>query len=236
MAENKKGFVLYADNIDSFTELTDEEAGQLIKHVFKYVNDENPVAPNQAVKLSFISIKRQLKKDLQKYYKTCERNKINGSKGGRPKNPTEPKKPTGLNGNPTEPKKPDTDTDTEKDIINLIKELDLETIFMQLQIEPSLMPKYRNDFIAKIMTADKVESFAKTKTWLVNWLKMQPKRDLNYLTPEEINGKGLNTKRKYIWHKVSDNQNYAGLLSDKEKKDRNLDIEKVYTINNELIN
>ena len=47
---------------------------------------------------------------------------MNGEKGGRPKNPKEPKKPNGLFGNPKEPKKPDTDTDTDTDIDIDIKE------------------------------------------------------------------------------------------------------------------
>ena len=43
MAENKKGFVLYADLIHTVKLLEDEQAGKLFKHVLSYVNDENPV-------------------------------------------------------------------------------------------------------------------------------------------------------------------------------------------------
>lgn len=67
MAEDKKSFVLYSDYEELFDELTDEEAGQLIKHVLKYVNDKNPVTDNKIVKVSFVPIKRQLKRDLEKY-------------------------------------------------------------------------------------------------------------------------------------------------------------------------
>jgi hypothetical protein len=42
MAENKKAFVAYCDWLESFEELTDEEAGKLAKHLFRYVNDLKP--------------------------------------------------------------------------------------------------------------------------------------------------------------------------------------------------
>jgi hypothetical protein len=43
MAENKKGFVLYADQKSIIDMLPNEKAGELIKHIFAYVNDENPI-------------------------------------------------------------------------------------------------------------------------------------------------------------------------------------------------
>lgn len=67
MAEDKKGFLLYADYEELFDELPDEIAGKLIKHILKYVNDKNPVTEDSLVKISFIPIKRQLKRDLEKY-------------------------------------------------------------------------------------------------------------------------------------------------------------------------
>jgi hypothetical protein len=61
MAENKKrGF--NADWIDKFEELEDDdEAGRLIKHFFRYVNDLNPEYPDRTTKLMFIDIKNTLK-------------------------------------------------------------------------------------------------------------------------------------------------------------------------------
>lgn len=64
MAENKKSFVLYADYIETIEELTDEEAGKLIKHIYQYVNDMNPECKDKNVRLAFIPIKQQLKRDL----------------------------------------------------------------------------------------------------------------------------------------------------------------------------
>jgi hypothetical protein len=67
MAENKKGFLLYADYEELFDELEDVIAGKLIKHILKYVNDKQPTTENLVVNVAFIPIKRQLKRDLEKY-------------------------------------------------------------------------------------------------------------------------------------------------------------------------
>jgi len=67
MAENKKGFVLYADQQSIFDKLTDSEAGALIKHIFNYVNDKNPIASDRITDISFEPIKLQLKRDLKKW-------------------------------------------------------------------------------------------------------------------------------------------------------------------------
>ena len=70
MAENKKGFILYADQKELFEQLTDELAGKLIKHIFKYVNDENPTSDDMIVNIAFTPIKQQLKRDLKKFEET----------------------------------------------------------------------------------------------------------------------------------------------------------------------
>lgn len=99
MAKEKKSFVAYCDWIESFEELSDEEAGRLVKHLFRYVNDKNPEDPDKLTKMCFIPIKQALKRDLNKYQIIRERNIENGKKGGRPK------KPTGLFGLNEKPKK-----------------------------------------------------------------------------------------------------------------------------------
>jgi len=63
-----------------FTYLSNETAGKLIKHIFSYVNDENPVTEDQLVELAFISIKRQLKRDLDKWETQLEQRREAGRK------------------------------------------------------------------------------------------------------------------------------------------------------------
>ena len=84
MAENKKSIIVYADWIHVFKELDDEEAGQLIKHFFSYVNDEDPIAPSKLIKIAFEPIKQTLKRDLENWIKFREKQSENGKKGGRP--------------------------------------------------------------------------------------------------------------------------------------------------------
>ena len=67
MAQDKKGFILYADQKELFDQLPNDKAGELIKHVFSYVNDENPQTDDLLLKLAFTPIKQQLKRDLKKF-------------------------------------------------------------------------------------------------------------------------------------------------------------------------
>lgn len=67
MAENKKGFLLYADLIHTVRKMPKDKAGELFVTILEYVNDENPVVNDMLVDLVFEPIKRQLKRDLEKY-------------------------------------------------------------------------------------------------------------------------------------------------------------------------
>jgi len=67
MAENKKGFVLYADVYHTVKHLSNDQAGELFKHLLGYVNDENPTSENPIVNIAFEPIKQQLKRDLKKW-------------------------------------------------------------------------------------------------------------------------------------------------------------------------
>jgi len=72
MAENKKGFILYADQKELFKQLPNEKAGELIKHIFAYVNDEEPITEDLLISLAFTPIKQQFKRDLKKWENTRE--------------------------------------------------------------------------------------------------------------------------------------------------------------------
>jgi hypothetical protein len=77
MAEGKNTFMLYADMIGVFEKLPDEKAGQLIKHVFRYVNDQNPETDDLILNIAFEPIKAKLKRDLKKWEDICEKNREN---------------------------------------------------------------------------------------------------------------------------------------------------------------
>lgn len=78
MAENKKSFIAYADWKGMFEALPDEIAGKLIKHVFAYVNDENPTTDNFIINALFEQIKSTLKRDLVKWESQREQRSLAG--------------------------------------------------------------------------------------------------------------------------------------------------------------
>ena len=80
--EGKKSFVLYTDQREVFDELSDEDAGRLIKHIFSYVNDENPSTDNLLLKVAFLPIKTQLKRDLKMWDEKKQQRAEAGRKGG----------------------------------------------------------------------------------------------------------------------------------------------------------
>lgn len=67
MAEGKKSFIAYSDWHGMFKALPDEVSGKLIKHIFSYVNDENPSTDDYVINALFEQIKSTLKRDLKKW-------------------------------------------------------------------------------------------------------------------------------------------------------------------------
>ncbi len=111
----KDSFILHHDSLSVINELTDAQAGQLIKEIYAYSNYiNNPKEANKPNGLNGLMnsvlhpFKMQLERDLERYSKVVERNSLNGKKGGRPKKEETQKKPT-------KPKKADSDSDSDSD-------------------------------------------------------------------------------------------------------------------------
>lgn len=98
-----KSFLLFNDLEEPVNSLSDEEAGQLFKAIFEYQNGGLKRELSPRVMLAFSFIKQQLDRSTEHYEAICERNRINGMKGGRP---AKPKEPTGLIDNPDNPGEP----------------------------------------------------------------------------------------------------------------------------------
>jgi hypothetical protein len=178
MAEDKKSFIAYTDWGDTFKALPDEKAGQLIKHLFAYVNNENPVSEDVLINAVFANIKQTLKRDLEKYQAIIQRNRDNGSKGGRPRTrSSKPKKPTGITRNPnnpvvtqinpSEPKKPDSDSDSDNGNV-----IDIEKMKNKIPPPINLVVQYceeRNNGI----DANRFYDWYATRGWMVGKDKMK---------------------------------------------------------------
>lgn len=80
MATEKNSFLLYCDIIHTIEKLSDVDAGQLLKHILRYVNDKDPVTDNQLVEIAFEPIRQSLKRDLVKYENIRTRNSENAKK------------------------------------------------------------------------------------------------------------------------------------------------------------
>ena len=79
---------LFTDFSATVDLLSDAEAGRLIKAVLHYANGQEVPLPGQE-RLIFAMLKTQIDRDAASYQRYCDKQRENGSKGGRPKKPTE---------------------------------------------------------------------------------------------------------------------------------------------------
>lgn len=103
----KDVFSLKSSYFDKFQSLTDEQFGSLVRLLFAYQSSrEYPDIKDPVVNLAFDVIKPDIDAIIEKNERISERNRLNGSKGGRPRKnattlpssdkPDNPKKPTGF--------------------------------------------------------------------------------------------------------------------------------------------
>ena len=165
MAKDKTSFILYCDQQGVFNKLPDEIAGKLIKHIFAYVNDENPPCDDLLLTIAFEPIKTQLKRDLKKYEVYIDKQKENGAKGGRPKKDeiTQITQPFFQ-----EPKKADNVTDNVTATVNDIK------VKRDVFIKPSIV-ELKNYMLEIGMNdvSEKWFDYYESNGWLVGKNKMK---------------------------------------------------------------
>ena len=104
---DKKSFILFNDQIEIFDGLSDEDAGKLIKSIYKYANTGKTDTLSGLLKIVFIQFKNGIDRNYAKYEKVCERNRLNIEKRWGNKNTT------GKSGIPLDTK--NTDSDSKKE-------------------------------------------------------------------------------------------------------------------------
>lgn len=84
---NKNSFVLRNSYADIFNDLSDKQAGVLIKVIFNYVTAKDTEAslPDVELKMAWKFIKQDIDYDTHKYKNLCEQRAEWGKQGGRPK-------------------------------------------------------------------------------------------------------------------------------------------------------
>lgn len=85
----KESFLIYKSFYEPIKALSDEQIGRLFRSLFDY-QINNIDCRESDILMAFLFFKNQFVLDERKYEKIVERNRNNGSKGGRPKNPDNP--------------------------------------------------------------------------------------------------------------------------------------------------
>ena len=113
----KKNVIFYEEWFDAISKLTDKGMRwDAVEAVFRYAFHGE--VPQDAIIDAITSVMcSAIDKNRGKYESVCERNRLNGAKGGRPRKEN-PKNPVGYletQKNPEKPKKPDNDNDNDND-------------------------------------------------------------------------------------------------------------------------
>ncbi len=165
----KKSFIVYLDSLNILSELTTQQAGELFLAIYNYhLSGEMP--SEFWIKMALASFINQWQRDCERYEQTCNRNKSNGLKGGRPhKNPNNP-----MGSNETQkthsviskPKKADNDNDNDKGNDKDTKE---KKSIQKKNFEPPTLDEVKAWFIEQGSTAE-----AGAKAWQYytdgNWI------------------------------------------------------------------
>ena len=193
MATDKKSFLIYCDIIHTVEQLTDEQAGNLFKHLLRYVNDLNPQSDSVITKIAFEPIKQALKRDLDKYESIRKRNSENGSKGGRPNKPKETQTTQPF---PKKPKKADSDSGSDI-VIDSVKQEYKLAFDLWIQYKKEKKQKYTPTGIAQLIKSVETKYTPKQFTEVVensicqNYSGLIPPKEYqnNTNTPQIINRK-----------------------------------------------
>jgi len=188
MAENKNKILVYRDWISTFESLSNDEAGKLIKHFFRYINDLAPEAPDRLTMLLFEPIKQTLKRDLKAYQETCEKNKDNVGKRWNKENTTVYER-TESHTNYTDSDN-DNDNDNEKDIIlkenNILIEKEFETFWNLYDKKAGVKAKLLKKW-AKLKQSEKDKIFETLPKYVASTEKKYRKNPETYLNNEAWN-------------------------------------------------
>jgi hypothetical protein len=182
----KTGFILHLDSLSVLDELTNEQAGILFKAIRDYNSGKEPEL-DFAMRMAFIPFKNQFERDLEKYNLTCERNRNNGSKGGRPKKTTETQKTQVVF---EKPKKADNKNDNDNDN----NKENIYRAFKHLSISVDEFNKLCIDYTKQQVDdiLDQIENYSQNKKFsslyltAKNWLNRNQPKQTEGISPEEL--------------------------------------------------
>lgn len=111
---SKESFILYTSQYEAIKDMTLEQKGKLLDALYLHALGDAPPPDDAVVRMAFAFIRERMDSNNVRYESICERNRQNGSKGGRPKRRNdaeeETQKPNGLNIETQKPNGFDTET------------------------------------------------------------------------------------------------------------------------------
>ena len=111
-----KSIILYLDSAAAIDYLTDEQAGILIKAVFRYGrNGQMLESSDTALTALFTMLCTQIDRDHRKYEERCERNVANAKKRYEKLHPDEQQSPFGCDGMQSHPNACHNDNNSDND-------------------------------------------------------------------------------------------------------------------------
>lgn len=168
MAANRENFLLVTAWYEPLKGLPAVDKAEILDAIFQYhiTGDLPELSP--AASMAFNFMKNTFDDNHRKYLERCERNRENGSKGGRPsENQDEPKKPSGLNGIQVKPSGGDNDNEYDSDINIIVDYLNLKA---QKSFKTSTKPTQKS-IIARLKDGYSIEDLkrvidVKCSEWL----------------------------------------------------------------------
>lgn len=129
----KDSFIIYKSFYEPIKLLSDKQLGRLFRALFDY-QIEGSTQVDADLQMAFAFFKNQMDMDESKYQKVVQRNKLNGSKGGRPTREESTQNPLGLkkarkpcndndNGNENDSKIEKLSTDNSKQDLSVWEEM-----------------------------------------------------------------------------------------------------------------
>jgi hypothetical protein len=198
MAENKKSFIAYSDWYGMFKALPDDLAGKLIKHIFAYVNDENPTTDDFMVNALFEQIKATLKRDLIKWEDQREQRSYAGKKSAEARSTKSNERSISLNENV---RNPTVSVNVNDNVISLNRADDFalqcledniwkEAICMQKVLTPITIEFALKDYnIHLIQQGENKNNIKEYKSHFVNWVKKKKElkaKDVQYQNKDRL--------------------------------------------------
>ena len=199
----KNSFVFYNDWYDAIRILKDPERLKVYEAISAFAFDgkePNNLSAEAAMAMRFIL--PQLKRDVEKYNKICERNQRNGAKGGRPKKAKPYQNPNNPVGNLETQKNPNNpvvtyDNDNDYDNDNVNENVNVYKKKESLSASRTHTTSKRNSHDEALSECD-----PKLKTWMEENCKelLEAKNFNHYVSSPELQ----RLKDDYGWKKIAD--------------------------------